>query len=316
MLKKIGHTRAVDFYSLGAFLYELLTGIAPFMDESRARLYKRIQTEKIVFPSYLSASACDLISKLMTKNPCTRLGSHRGMSEIKSHSWCSSLSWDRFLTKSIDPPFPPQLRASNFDSEYTTLPVEWPECDVTQADYDLVMGEAGGEHFAGFEYPKAENLLETSCSLVNLVPKGKNKVNDLSFISQSAKATIVIGAKRPDLFASHRNETLYIPELVRQDSAHTYHSSVEISLRRSNKLPPKPSNPLFGPLRTLSECTYEESRSDTYPSKPPKKHSKGPSCKAVKLQQKNMRPGDTSESPSDSSDTENSMRTACYMTSP
>ena len=47
---KLGHTISVDWWSFGAFLYEMVTGLPPFMNENRYLLYKSIQS---IFPSLI-----------------------------------------------------------------------------------------------------------------------------------------------------------------------------------------------------------------------------------------------------------------------
>lgn len=87
MLKKAGHGRGVDFYSLGSLLYEMLTGLPPFYDQDKQKMHWSIQNEEVDVPNYVSFRARDLLIKLLDKNPEKRLGSQRGAEEVKSHLW-------------------------------------------------------------------------------------------------------------------------------------------------------------------------------------------------------------------------------------
>eukprot|EP00826_Nyctotherus_ovalis_P050708 TRINITY_DN624_c0_g3_i1.p1 TRINITY_DN624_c0_g3~~TRINITY_DN624_c0_g3_i1.p1 ORF type:complete len:615 (-),score=143.03 TRINITY_DN624_c0_g3_i1:427-2271(-) len=123
MLKQSGHTLTLDFYSLGVLLYEMIVGLPPYYSTDREEMYKRILTTPLKLPAYLSAPLQDLLSKLLRKSPKQRLGSQRGIVEIKEHPWCKDVDWERFQRRQIGPPFKPNLHQSHFDSEYVNSSV-------------------------------------------------------------------------------------------------------------------------------------------------------------------------------------------------
>ncbi|CAG9312446.1 unnamed protein product [Blepharisma stoltei] len=124
MLRGIGHGKEVDFYSLGALLFEMLTGLPPFYDSNRSKMYMRILQEELALPNFISADARDLISRLLEKDPEMRIGSKIGADAIKAHAWCSKINWKKLENKQILPPFRPNLRYSNFDPEYMAMPID------------------------------------------------------------------------------------------------------------------------------------------------------------------------------------------------
>ena len=124
MLKALGHGREVDFYSIGALLFEMLTGLPPFYDANRSKMYIKILHDELEPPNYLSKHAKHLILGLLEKDPSRRLGSENGIEEIKSHPWLKGSDWKRILSKKVSPPFRPNLHHSNFDPEYTIIPIK------------------------------------------------------------------------------------------------------------------------------------------------------------------------------------------------
>lgn len=105
-----GYNKAVDFWSLGVFIYVMLTATQPFdmgdcidpMD-----ILKKIANDnfEVSFPDYVSSEAEDLISRLLDRRPYKRLGMLKGrFSDIKKHSWFKDFDWGALASKQIVPP--------------------------------------------------------------------------------------------------------------------------------------------------------------------------------------------------------------------
>ena len=82
-----GYTKAVDWWTLGVLLYEMLTGLPPFYDENTNEMYRKILAEPLHFPGpeIVPPAARDLLTRLLDRDATRRLGSN-GASEIKVSS--------------------------------------------------------------------------------------------------------------------------------------------------------------------------------------------------------------------------------------
>jgi serine/threonine protein kinase len=65
MLLGTGHGLAVDYYSLGAILFEMLTGLPPFYSTDRDQMYHDIVDTELEYPPYLSLLVVDLLNGLL-----------------------------------------------------------------------------------------------------------------------------------------------------------------------------------------------------------------------------------------------------------
>ncbi|GFY99784.1 AGC (cAMP-dependent, cGMP-dependent and protein kinase C) kinase family protein [Actinidia rufa] len=97
-----GHGSAVDWWTFGVFLYELLYGITPFKGENNEKTLVNILKQPLSFPRIGVSTTKeyeemvkvqDLISRLLVKNPKRRIGGTRGSVEIKRHEFFKGVNW-------------------------------------------------------------------------------------------------------------------------------------------------------------------------------------------------------------------------------
>jgi len=118
-----GHDRAVDFWSLGVLMCELLTGTPPFTASDPMKIYNIILRgiDQLDFPRHVTKTAIAIIKKFCKENPSERLGYQKdGILDIRKHRWYQGFDWDGLENRTLAPPIMPKIRsstdASNFDS--------------------------------------------------------------------------------------------------------------------------------------------------------------------------------------------------------
>ncbi|KAF5202107.1 kinase PINOID [Thalictrum thalictroides] len=115
VISGLGHGSAVDWWTFGVFLYELLYGRTPFKSENNEKTLTNILRQPLSFPKMVVTSTKDreelvnlqdLLSKLLVKNPKKRIGSLKGSVEIKRHEFFKGVNWA--LIRSVKPPEVPR----------------------------------------------------------------------------------------------------------------------------------------------------------------------------------------------------------------
>lgn len=133
VLTRQGHGRAVDWWSTGALLYEMLCGLPPFYSRNREQMFEKIMKADLNLPNFLSENAKDLLRKLLIRDPKQRLGSgERDAAEIKEHPFFADINWVMLASGTMTPPWVPNVAGSvdtsQFDQEFTSmLPVVSPD---------------------------------------------------------------------------------------------------------------------------------------------------------------------------------------------
>lgn len=95
IIKGEGHGSAVDWWTFGIFLYELLYGQTPFKGSGNRATLFNVVGKPLKFPESpaVSFAARDLIRALLIKEPQHRLAYKRGATEIKQHPFFQSVNW-------------------------------------------------------------------------------------------------------------------------------------------------------------------------------------------------------------------------------
>ncbi|XP_075505196.1 protein kinase PVPK-1-like [Primulina tabacum] len=104
IIKGDGHGSAVDWWTFGIFLYELLFGRTPFKGAGNRATLFNVVGQSLRFPETptVSFAARDLIRGLLVKEPQHRLAYRRGATEIKQHPFFQSVNWA--LVRCATPP--------------------------------------------------------------------------------------------------------------------------------------------------------------------------------------------------------------------
>ncbi|CAL5381271.1 unnamed protein product [Camellia sinensis] len=95
IIKGEGHGSAVDWWTFGIFLHELLYGKTPFKGSGNRATLFNVVGQQLRFPESPATSYAsrDLIRGLLMKEPQQRLGVKRGATEIKQHPFFEGVNW-------------------------------------------------------------------------------------------------------------------------------------------------------------------------------------------------------------------------------
>ncbi|KAI8369545.1 kinase-like domain-containing protein [Radiomyces spectabilis] len=120
IIQSKGYGKAVDYWSLGVLIYEMLAGYPPFYDESQFKLYEKIVMSKPKFPSFFNPAAVDLLQHLLTADLSSRYGNlRRGSRDVFEHEWFAPIDFEQLAQRKIKPPYTPKISgdgdASNFE---------------------------------------------------------------------------------------------------------------------------------------------------------------------------------------------------------
>ncbi|KAM4824887.1 serine/threonine-protein kinase Sgk3 isoform X4 [Urocitellus parryii] len=163
VIRKQPYDNTVDWWCLGAVLYEMLYGLPPFYCRDVAEMYDNILHKPLSLRPGVSLTAWSILEELLEKDRQNRLGAKEDFLEIQNHPFFESLSWTDLVQKKIPPPFNPNVAGPddirNFDTVFTEETVPYSVC--VSSDYSIVNASVleADDAFVGFSYaPPSEDL--------------------------------------------------------------------------------------------------------------------------------------------------------------
>ncbi|KAF2761971.1 serine/threonine-protein kinase-like protein nrc-2 [Pseudovirgaria hyperparasitica] len=158
VIKGCGHTSAVDWWTLGILIYEMLYGTTPFKGKHRNATFSNILRDDVPFPENsgspsISNLCKSLIRKLLIKDEMRRLGSRAGASDVKGHPFFRQTQWA--LLRHMKPPMIPHqgrgIDTVNFRNVKESQSVDIGAAKVKGVPLDSGLTTPGGEISDPFE---------------------------------------------------------------------------------------------------------------------------------------------------------------------
>jgi len=115
-----GHGRAVDWWTLGILLYEMVASFPPFYDEKPINTYRKIIKGKIKWVRSFSPEVKELIQAFLQVRPVKRLGmQHGGAERIRSCIFFKDFAWKALQQQTLVAPIRNKVKSiedmSNFE---------------------------------------------------------------------------------------------------------------------------------------------------------------------------------------------------------
>ncbi len=117
-----GHSFLVDYFAIGVIGYEFMLGKRPYNGKNKKEIKKQMlshqpKIKKKEIAKGWSMESRDFINKLLKRKAKLRLGSKKGIKELKEHFWLKYYPWKELENKILPGPFIPEKR-DNFDKKY------------------------------------------------------------------------------------------------------------------------------------------------------------------------------------------------------
>lgn len=110
ILSGVGHGRAVDWWSFGVLVFELLCGRGPFDSAHPMEVFSNVMfgIKRVSLPPVCNGAAGALIRALLHPVDIDRLALRQGgIQNVLGHAWFSGLDWNALKTRTLRAPYVP-----------------------------------------------------------------------------------------------------------------------------------------------------------------------------------------------------------------
>merc|ERR1711920_43189 len=105
---------AVDWWTLGILVFELMSGHPPFESAYPMQIYSKVMKgiSEVPFPPKCQGPVGDLIKGLLKKEPSERLPMKQGgVTNLKECKFYTGFNWTEFTEAKMEPPYKPVVKS-------------------------------------------------------------------------------------------------------------------------------------------------------------------------------------------------------------
>ena len=169
LLKNLPYGPAVDWWSFGILLYEMIEGKTPFFDKNRKNMFYSIVARPPAFTPQFPADAVTTIKSLLIVDDKARLGSsERGAKAIMESPFFASVNFDDVYDGKFPIPFVPDV-SGELDTKY--VPKTYLMTHAEDSICEVKPAESVNANFNTFSYPGEKTTASRKASIPAPSPK-------------------------------------------------------------------------------------------------------------------------------------------------